>query len=122
LVEDNIINQKVALSFLKKLGYQSDVASDGNEAVKAMTQYKYALVFMDCQMPKMDGYEATMCIRDAQYKALNPNTPIIAMTANAMKGDKEKCIDAGMNDYLSKPIDAKRLDAMLKKWMRKKVA
>jgi CheY-like chemotaxis protein len=77
---------------------------------------------MDCQMPKMDGYEATMCIRDARYKALNPNTPIIAMTANAMKGDKEKCIDAGMNDYLSKPIDAKRLDAMLKKWMRKKVA
>jgi len=122
LVEDNSINQKVALNLLKELGYTADVACDGKEAIRAMTRYPYALVLMDCQMPQMDGYEATACIRDPQNNALNPNTPIIAMTANAMKGDKEECIDAGMNDYLSKPVNALELDALIQKWLRMKVA
>jgi PAS domain S-box-containing protein len=104
LAEDNIINQKVAQSLLNKLGYKADVVANGLEAVKALEQIHYDLVLMDCQMPEMDGFEATMMIRDPSSAVLNHNVPIIALTANAMKEDRERCLNSGMNDYLSKPV------------------
>ena len=104
LAEDNIINQKVAQSLLSKLGYKADVVANGLEAVKALEQINYDLVLMDCQMPEMDGFEATIMIRDRSSAVINHDVPIIALTANAMKEDRERCIVAGMNDYLSKPV------------------
>jgi CheY-like chemotaxis protein len=116
IVEDNPVNQKVAQLHLKKLGYASDIAANGTEAVAALCHTRYDLVFMDQQMPQMDGLEATRAIRSSD-KICNPDVPIIAMTANALKGDKEKCIDAGMNDYLAKPIDAKKIKHKIEKWL-----
>ncbi len=114
LAEDNIVNQKVAMFVLeKKLGYQTDVVVNGKEAVESLEKFDYDLVLMDCQMPEMDGYEATGAIRDRNSAVRDHNIPIIAMTANAMKGDREKCINAGMDDYVTKPINYKKLsDAM----------
>ncbi len=117
LVEDNIVNQRVALTSLKKLGYLADVAANGNEALEALQERRYALVLMDCQMPEMDGYAATAAIRSADHTDWDPAIPIIAMTANAMKGDRDKCIAAGMNDYLAKPFRLDSLEQMLKKWL-----
>lgn len=99
LVEDQITNQKVALGMLKNMGFTADVAFNGIEAVKALKATKYDLVFMDVQMPQMDGFEATRVIR-----TFNREIPIIAMTAHAMRGDRERCLEAGMNDYITKPI------------------
>jgi PAS domain S-box-containing protein len=109
LVEDNSINQRVALAILNRLGYRADAVANGLEAVSTLSRTPYDLVFMDCQMPEMDGYEATRAIRGPGSKALNPAIPVIAMTANAMKGDRERCLASGMNDYLTKPIDTKAL-------------
>ncbi len=116
LVEDNRVNQKVAIKVLRKIGYEADIANNGKEAVQILGDEPYDLVLMDCQMPEMDGYDATRCIRHDQKIAINSSIPIIAMTANAMKGDKEKCLDAGMNDYISKPIDIKVLSKAIDKW------
>ncbi len=116
LVEDNRVNQKVAIKVLRKIGYEADIANNGKEAVQILGDEPYDLVLMDCQMPEMDGYDATRCIRNDQKVAVNSSIPIIAMTANAMKGDKEKCLDAGMNDYISKPIDIKILSKAIDKW------
>lgn len=114
LVEDNITNQAVARVLLEQLGLKIDVAANGEEALSALEMIKYDLVFMDCQMPVMDGYEATRAIREAsKFKDL----PIIAMTANAMAGDREKCLQAGMSDYISKPINAERLIQALNHWL-----
>jgi len=115
LVEDNLINQKLAIGLLTKAGYSCDLAKNGQEAVEAVMDKKYDLVLMDVQMPEMDGFEATRIIREKE--GAERHTPIIAMTAHAMAGDREKCIEAGMDDYLSKPL--KRDDAfdVISKWL-----
>ena len=117
VVEDNLANQQVARAILQKLGCHVDVAQNGIEALGALRESQHDLVLMDCEMPGMDGYETTRSIRLASTGTRDPEIPIIAMTARAMKGDRERCISAGMNDYLSKPIEQQRLVAALKKWL-----
>ncbi|MBF0230447.1 MAG: response regulator [Desulfamplus sp.] len=117
IAEDNIINQKVALSILKKLGFHADVVCNGEEAIKVLRSITYDVVFMDCQMPEMDGYEATRLIREEETGVINKDITIIAMTANAMKGDREKCLQVGMNDYIAKPIRPDPLNKILEKWL-----
>ncbi|WP_422139078.1 ATP-binding protein [Endozoicomonas sp. ALC020] len=118
LVEDNQVNQKVAVSMLKKIGLnQTDIAADGNEAVSMSHNQAYDLILMDCQMPEMSGYEATGLIRKRESLHNLPRTPIIAMTANAMQGDREKCLASGMDDYLSKPIKTDTLKEKLSQWL-----
>jgi two-component system sensor histidine kinase/response regulator len=115
LVEDNAINQKVALAMLKNLGYRADVARNGAEAVKAVVSERYDLVLMDCLMPEMDGFEATRCIRaHGEYCA---EVPIIAMTANAFAEDRDACLAVGMTDYLSKPVREAELRKKLERWL-----
>ncbi len=117
VVEDNIVNQKVAKKMLANLGYLSDFAADGQEAVKILVEADYDLVFMDCQMPVMDGYEATRKIREMEEKeGQQKYIPIVAMTAHALRGEREKCLDAGMDDHLSKPITLEALSQVLKKY------
>ncbi len=115
IVEDNLINQKVAVLQLKQLGHQAEVVPNGVEAVAALARQPYDLVFMDCQMPEMDGYEATRNIRAGS--SANRDVPIIALTANAIQGDAQKCLDAGMSDYIAKPVRASDLAAMLARWL-----
>ena len=118
LVEDNIVNQKVALAMLKKLGLSAEVVENGLQAVEVIKEKHFDLVFMDCQMPVMSGYEASRQIRSMEKNLgdVKYRLPIIAMTANAMEGDREKCLSAGMDDYITKPINIERLSQMLKKW------
>ena len=143
IVEDNIINQKVAIRMVDKLGYQSTAVGNGQEAIHALAKQNYALILMDCQMPIMDGFEATRRIREAetlqtsasQHQALADNTslqltndqlqmpvppphiPIIALTANAMQGDRTHCLEIGMDDYLAKPIQLGALRDTLQRWI-----
>jgi two-component system sensor histidine kinase/response regulator len=106
LAEDNVVNQKIAMHILeKKLGYNTDLVNNGKEAVEALERSDYDLLLLDCHMPEMDGYEATRFIRDENSSVRNCKIPIIAMTANAMKGDREKCLESGMDDYITKPIN-----------------
>ena len=122
LAEDNITNQQVALGILKKLGLTADAVANGAEAIRALEIIPYDLVLMDVQMPEMDGLEATRNIRDPQSAVLNHAIPIIAMTAHAMQGDLERCMEAGMNDYLTKPVDPQALSEALDKWLPKETA
>jgi len=117
VVEDNITNQKVAKGMLAKFGLYVDLAADGKEAVAALSHLPYDLVFMDCQMPVMDGYEATGVIRAHESTVLNTQIPIVAMTANTMSGDAEKCLVAGMNEHVAKPITLKKLTEALYAWL-----
>ncbi len=117
VVEDNATNQIVAQGLLKKFGLRIDLVANGAEAIDALKQSSYDLVFMDCQMPILDGYDATRRIRDPQSKVKNHDIPIIAMTANAMTGDREYCIEVGMNDYTSKPINPADIARALKTWL-----
>jgi PAS domain S-box-containing protein len=109
LAEDNITNQMVAVGILKKLGLRADAVANGAEAVKALETLPYDLVLMDVQMPEMDGLEATRAIRNPRSAVRNHRIPIIAMTAHAMQGDRERCLEAGMNDYVTKPVDPRTL-------------
>jgi CheY-like chemotaxis protein len=118
LVEDNLVNQRVALALLKKQGVLADTALNGREAITALQTRTYDLVLMDMQMPEMGGLEATHLIRDPATGVLDPEVTIIAMTANAMKSDEEACLAAGMNDYIAKPVSAAGLTAMMKKWLK----
>ncbi len=113
VVDDNLISQQVSIKILQQMGYTVHGANNGKEALEAIDILKFDVIFMDCQMPEMDGYEATRILRQDSAKA---NIPIIALTANAMKGDKEACIAAGMTDYITKPIKAASLAAILHKY------
>lgn len=115
IVEDNSVNQKVMLLQLENMGCKADAVGNGLEALRALEQVSYDLVLMDCQMPEMDGYTATRLFRKRSKKS--KHTPIIAMTANVMSGDREKCLAAGMDDYISKPIRMDMLESLLTKWL-----
>ena len=119
VVEDNPTNQEVTRGLLEKLGIQVDIATNGQEAINTLTHTAYDLVFMDCQMPIMDGFDATRHIRNPQTRVSNHKVPVIAMTANNTKQDQDQCFAVGMNDYISKPIDTQQLNQVLKKWMPK---
>jgi CheY-like chemotaxis protein len=113
LVEDNPVNQKVAAQMLRRAGLQCDLAVDGKKAVAAVTQRHYDLILMDCQMPEMDGYEATREIRKLEVGG-DTRTRIVALTANSSDGDRERCLDAGMDDHVGKPMSSKRLSEVLR--------
>jgi CheY-like chemotaxis protein/HPt (histidine-containing phosphotransfer) domain-containing protein len=115
VAEDNQVNQKVAVKMLERLGYRADVAANGLEAIEALSRIPYSAVLMDVQMPEMDGYEATKVMR--QREGSKRHTPIIAMTANAMQGDRENALDVGMDDYVSKPVKPEELGAVLERWI-----
>lgn len=121
LVEDNRVNQLVFKGYLRKLGLTAKLANCGLDALsvleEAIDNEPYTLIFMDCQMPIMDGYEASLLIRQGKVGDRYRKIPIIAVTANAMKGDREKCIEAGMDDYISKPIKLQHLSKILDKWL-----
>ena len=121
LAEDNAINRMVAESILGKFGCFVTPAGNGKEALEMVTQRKFDLIFMDCQMPEMDGFEASQQIRVHEKKYDLPRTPIIAFTANAMEGDRERCLNSGMDDYMTKPVKQEIMEEILLKWLSKKV-
>ncbi|GAB6909992.1 Response regulator receiver (fragment) [Desulfosarcina cetonica] len=116
LVEDNLINQKLTLALLKRFGLTADTAGNGKIALERLAARPYDLVLMDVQMPEMDGYEATRQIRAGQAGVLDAQIPIVAVTAHAMQGDRERCLAAGMSDYIAKPIKPDRLKAVIDKY------
>jgi PAS domain S-box-containing protein len=117
IAEDNVVNQEVALGILRKLGLRADAVGDGAEALELLKSLPYDLVLMDMQMPEMDGLEATRIIRNPQSAVLNHQVPVVAMTANAMRGDRERCLKAGMNDYITKPVSSQALVEALNSWL-----
>jgi CheY-like chemotaxis protein len=115
VAEDNPVNQRVAARLLEHLGIRADVVSDGYEAIQSLARQSYALVLMDCQMPELDGFEATARIRSGENGGAR--IPIIAMTASAMRGDRERCLAAGMDDYVSKPVRIEDLKTVVERWL-----
>ena len=121
VVEDNPVNQKVVQKLLERQGHRGDLAGNGFEAIIALRERPYDLVLMDCQMPEMDGFEATRQLRDPNSGVRDITIPVIALTANAMQGDRERCLEAGMNDYLTKPISPQALSDALVRWLPRTV-
>ncbi len=117
VAEDNPTNQEVAEMILRKLSFSADLVGNGLEALQALQQRAYDLLLLDCEMPEMDGYETARRIRDPRTGARNPLIPIVALTADAIAGDREKCFQAGMNDYISKPVEPRHLAEVLGKWL-----
>ena len=117
VAEDNKVNQKVVLGMLQKLGYEADLVENGKDAVLAIQNNEYSLVLMDCQMPEMDGYEATRQIR--KLTGAGNRIPVVALTANAMMGDREKCLEAGMDAYMAKPVRMDVLAQTLGHWCKR---
>jgi CheY-like chemotaxis protein len=113
VVEDNAVNRRVAIGLVQKLGYTVEAVTNGKEAVEHVSTNKYSMILMNCQMPVMDGFEATREIRDMQKGG---RVPIVALTARALKEDEQQCLEAGMDAYLSKPIDVKLLAEEIKRW------
>src|SRR5205085_1178334 len=116
LVEDNAVNQRLAIMQLQRLGYTVDAVTTGVAALEAVKKISYDLVLMDCQMPEMDGFEATRQIRKGEA-GTRRHIPIVALTANAMEGDRRECLAAGMDDYLAKPLDIRLLAGVLRHWV-----
>jgi two-component system, sensor histidine kinase and response regulator len=116
VAEDNVVNQRLAARMLEKAGHRADLVGNGQDAVAAIGRACYDLVLMDCQMPQLDGFEATRAIRVAEAGS-DRHVPIVALTANAMEGDRERCVAAGMDDYLSKPFTKQALAAVLERWV-----
>jgi CheY-like chemotaxis protein len=114
IAEDNAVNQRLVRRVLEKLGHSADIAVNGSQAIDAAGRTDYDLILMDCQMPEVDGYEATRHIREQQGSTRH--TPIIAMTANVLVGDRERCLECGMDDYLPKPIDIRTLALAVERW------
>ncbi|HSU59888.1 MAG TPA: response regulator [Bryobacteraceae bacterium] len=117
MAEDNAINQRVGKLILQRAGYTIDLVADGNEALEAHRANPYDVILMDCQMPTMDGFEASRQIRQLEQR----QPVIIAVTANALVGERERCLNAGMDDYLSKPFQAEQLVAVVRKWVDARV-
>ncbi|MBF0225857.1 MAG: response regulator [Desulfobacterales bacterium] len=120
LAEDNLVNQKLAIKFLEKLGYRTDVVENGKEAITALKRKNYDIVLMDVEMPEMNGFDATSIIRDSRSGVMNNNVPIVAMTAHVLSGFREKCINAGMDDYIPKPIKFNDLAEVIQKQLHQK--
>jgi CheY-like chemotaxis protein len=116
IVEDNAVNQRVAVALLARAGYATEVAFNGSEALAALARIPFDIVLMDCQMPVMDGLETVRQLR-AREARTGEHVPVIAMTANAMEGDRERCLEAGMDDYVAKPILGKELYAKVAHWL-----
>ena len=119
VVEGDATNQMVAKFMLEDFGLHADLAANGEEALHALENLPYDLVLMDCQMPVLDGFDATIRIRDPQSKVRDRAISVVAMTANAMQGDREKCLAAGMDDFISKPVESDKLQRILERWLPK---
>jgi len=118
LVEDNQINQMVAMKMLQKIGLKAVLANNGVEALAILSEQSFDLVLMDCQMPEMDGFDATTKIRKLDIKTRHEKPlPVVAMTANVMSGDRERCLEVGMDDYIGKPVQREKLESVLRKWL-----
>ncbi|MCM2352902.1 MAG: response regulator, partial [Pseudobdellovibrio sp.] len=118
IAEDNPINQKIAIKLAEKMGCRADAVANGQEVITALSKVPYDLILMDCQMPEMDGFEATKKIRENEKASGQKRIPIIALTASAMGADQQKCFDVGMDDYLTKPVDFQKVWQALEKWLR----
>lgn len=115
VAEDNAVNRRIAVLMLERLGYDVTSVQNGSEAVSAAASCIYDLILMDCQMPEMDGYRAAIEIRRGEEDGRR--VPIVALTAHAMPGDRERCLDSGMDDYISKPYTLETLDATIRRWL-----
>jgi CheY-like chemotaxis protein len=122
VVDDNLVNQKLSSKMLQRLGCEVQIVENGQLAVERLQERGFDVVFMDCQMPVMDGYEATRRVRIREENAKLARTPIVAMTANAMQGDREKCLAAGMDDYITKPFKPADFKRMLESWVTREVS